>query len=105
MVADRRAGRSGQAVHRADGEGEEGVSSIQVGKLYIAFGALAAPIQEQVSRCGLKLPSGASVILQKCADSITYLRIQGILPDGQVHKARQRLMKRIQSAINQGQNP
>ena len=75
------------------------MSSIQQGRLRIAFGALSDPIQSQVLDCNLHIDSRQSVILQKCADSITYLGIQGILPDGEVHKARQRLMKSIIRAV------
>ena len=83
------------------------MSSIQHGRLYIAFGATCEPLTRQVRDCNLRLDPGQADVLQACADSITRLKIHSILSDGEAHKARQRLMKAIVRATtdNQGSAP
>lgn len=71
------------------------MSCIQQGLLRISFGALSEPIRIQVKQCGLWIDPGSIDVLQACADSITRLRIHGVITDGESHKACQRLMKSI----------
>lgn len=62
----------------------------------IVFGALAPQLYVQLS-----LPRRRLRYLQECADGITTLAIGGLLSDGETHRARRRLMKRIQETFFQ----
>jgi hypothetical protein len=61
----------------------------------IAFGAPCKPLCQQV---GIK--NNDIDRLQILADSITRLRIAGILSESQCHSARQKLMKQISKAVS-----
>lgn len=76
------------------------MSLIQHGRLRIHFAAMASPLRKQVQDCGLSLDPGQVDVLQACADSITRLRIHGVLTEGESHKACQRLFKAIKNAVN-----
>lgn len=61
----------------------------------IAFGALSPPLCEQT---GISSPD-----VDRCqilADSITRLRIAGLLTDGQCHAARKKLVKMVSAAVS-----
>ena len=60
----------------------------------IAFGALVPKLYEQ-----LGLPKRRLTYLQDAADSITTLAIGRLLSDAEVHRARQRLVKRIARTV------
>lgn len=56
----------------------------------ITFGALAEPLHSQLS-----LPRRRLRYLQECADGVTALSVGRLLSESEVHRARQRIMKRI----------
>jgi hypothetical protein len=76
------------------------VSLIFNGRLRIQFGACCDPLRKQVQACGLSIDPGQVDALQGYADAIVKLSVQHILSDGEQHKANQRLMKRIASAVS-----
>ena len=80
------------------------MSSIQQGRLRIIFGATAENLSRQIEAVGLDGDSNAVDDLQRYADAVTLLSVQGVLSEGEAHKARQRLMKRIVKAV-QMQHP
>ena len=57
----------------------------------IVFGALAPKLHEQI-----KISRRRLRYLQDCADGITNLAIGRLLSEAEVHRARRRLVKRIQ---------
>ncbi len=60
----------------------------------VAFGALAPKLHEQ-----LPVSARSVRLLQRYADAISLLLIGGCLSDGEAHRARQRLMKRLMKRI------
>jgi hypothetical protein len=64
-------------------------------QISVAFGATCKPLCQQV---GIK--NNEIDRLQILADSITRLRIAGILSESQCHSARQKLMKQISKAVS-----
>ena len=60
----------------------------------IRFGALSEPLHEQ-----LGLPEEDMKLVQRLADAVTLCNIHGILPDGETHKARKRIVKEINRVI------
>lgn len=68
-------------------------------KLSIHLGALAPKIAQQVRRAGRCLDKDAAHLLQKDADAITRLSIRGLLSEGEVDKARRRLVKEVGRAL------
>lgn len=67
-------------------------------RLSLRFGAVAPSIGEQIEAHGLPLPSGLRA-LESDADAINRLRFHNVLTDGEVRRARERLMKRVTAAI------
>lgn len=63
--------------------------------LGLTFGALSKPIFEQVEKQGYTLSEFNGNFVQKMADGLTLLRIQGILSNSEVVKAHKRLIKRV----------
>lgn len=60
----------------------------------ILFGALAAPLWQQV-----KLPPQKLRDIQRMADSITLLAIHGALSEAEAHRARKRIVKKIAALL------
>ena len=69
--------------------------------LGIRFGAVAAPITEQLAQQDLKLEAIEGVRVQANADAITRLHLHGMLTDHEAHRARRRLMKYVLRAARQ----
>lgn len=65
----------------------------------ITFGALADPIRKQLRLQGLRAPREMVKAFQRCADAITLLALHNLLPDGETHKARVRLIKQIRVRV------
>lgn len=63
--------------------------------LQISFGALCPPILGQLKDAGINVNKEDVDRWQRCADSIVRLAVHQILSDSEVHKARQRLLKKI----------
>ena len=61
----------------------------------IRFGALSEPLHKQ-----LDVPPSELELEQKLADAITLCSIHFIMTDGEVTKARKRLMKLIEKKLN-----
>lgn len=59
--------------------------------MQVVFGALAPPLSQQIS--------GLPKMYDKDADSITRLVVRGIITEGEAHKARMRLLKRIERDV------
>lgn len=71
--------------------------------LNIHFGALVSSIAEQLADQGIVYGvsmKDAVLHFQMDADAITRLSVRLLLPDGEVRKLRQKLMKRITTAVN-----
>ena len=62
----------------------------------IIFGALCKPLHEQMGMLKHEVE-----VEQKCADAITLLAVQGVLPDSQIHKARKRVMNSLMKKYNE----
>jgi hypothetical protein len=62
----------------------------------LVFGATAPQLWQQV-----KCDRPTMALSQKCADAITLLSIHSVLSDAEVHRARQRLVKRIRETVNE----
>jgi hypothetical protein len=71
----------------------------------IEFGALAAPIKEQLKDQGISLEDDISERFEKIAYSIVFLHLQGIIPDSVRDSARKKLMKKISIAIHYEHDP
>jgi hypothetical protein len=63
------------------------------------FGALCKSLKEQLKEQGYELPHEDYARFQMIADSITTLKLHGILPDSIVYKAHQKLLKQIVESI------
>jgi len=74
---------------------ENAMSGLQTRKVGIKFGALAAPIAEQLEQQGSRLRSPDVTLVQDWADAIARLSIAGILTEAETHRARGRIMKRL----------
>lgn len=61
----------------------------------IRFGALAPPMSEQMK--GLISDSDGE-LFDKLKDAIVILRVHGMIPDGECHKAHQRILKAIEKS-------
>lgn len=62
----------------------------------LEFGALCPPISKQL---GGKVSLKVGEVLDKNAQAIDRLRIHGLLTEGEVHKARWRLIRTIEREI------
>ena len=62
----------------------------------IIFGALCDPLHEQTGMLKHEVE-----VEQKCADAITLLAVQGVLPDSQIHQARKRVMNSLMKKYNE----
>ena len=76
------------------GEGEEDM----IQKIEIHFGALAPKIRKQLHEQGIIYPIGRDW-WQQHANHITSLLISGIITDADAHRARKRIMRRINAHI------
>jgi hypothetical protein len=85
------------------------VSTFYDGKLRIYFGATCDSLVKQINDLGLTIATPNRMdTLQKYSDAITLLLIHQVLTEGEAHKARGRLMKKIRSAVYyelQGKSP
>lgn len=61
----------------------------------LAFGALAPKLHKQLGQ-----PQRRFRCLQDCADSIVTLAVGRILPESEVQRARERLVKRIAQVLS-----
>ena len=66
--------------------------------MYLSFGALAPKISEQLAG---KIDAKKAEGFDADAFELTRLKIRGLLTDGEVHKARRRLVKAIEKAIRE----
>jgi len=66
----------------------------------IEFGALAAPIEKQLERQGIKIPKEEADRFERIANAIVLLHLRDIIPDSTRDKAREKLMKQISTAIH-----
>lgn len=64
----------------------------------LSFGALCKPLKEQVRARGYELQDDSD-LLQRMADSISFLLIHQIATDAEAHRMRKRLVKAIQESI------
>jgi len=64
-------------------------------RLGIQFGALCDGIDEQLGRQNYRLPDPHRGRIQKAADSITYLVVQGLATDAEKRNICKRIMKEI----------
>lgn len=72
--------------------------------LSLVFGAMAAPLTDQLNEQGFgpdDISSKDVLMYQKDADSITRLAVRGLIPEGVVRSARQRLLTRISKHIKE----
>jgi hypothetical protein len=65
----------------------------------LSLGALAPPIQEQLSRRGLQIEPETLERLQQNSDAITRLQICGILTEAESDRARNRFMKKLSEHV------
>ena len=70
--------------------------------LRLAFGALCAPLKDQLKSQGIKLPADFVKKQQRDAEALAQLQISGILPDSAVAKGRKAILKKIQKAAAPG---
>jgi hypothetical protein len=69
-------------------------------KLYISFGAFAPTIEEQINSMKMKILNKKEIkFCQELAHAITLLRVQCILTELEVERARKKLMKQIAKAV------
>lgn len=61
----------------------------------LRFGALCPPIIEQITEQGLGISARLVAHYQKDVDAIIRLTVRGVITDGEAHRAKTRLMKRI----------
>jgi hypothetical protein len=73
--------------------------------LRLAFGALCAPLKEQLQSQGIKLPADFVKKQQGDADALVRLLISGILPDSAIAKGRKAILKKIQKAATPKKTP
>jgi hypothetical protein len=68
-------------------------------KFGLRFGALSPLIKAQLDQQGLLYEKDEVHHFQKDADAINRLRIRGYIPDSQLNKIHQKLMKKIGSHV------
>lgn len=68
----------------------------------VSFGALADPLSKQFA--GM-LPPDALRKYDELAKAIVRLHVHGLLPDGAVHAARKKLLKKIEKEIVKERKP
>lgn len=61
----------------------------------LAFGAMSPKISEQLDKQGFLYQEEDISHFQKDADAIVRLRVRGLLPEGQIEKCHQKLVKKI----------
>lgn len=66
-------------------------------KLEIRLGGMAPALQEQLS--GMPLSADEVDLFQRCADAITLLSVQDVLPPGEIAGARRRLTQNVARKI------
>lgn len=66
-------------------------------KLEIWLGGMAPALHEQLS--GMPLSTDEVDLFQRCADAITLLSVQGVLPPSEVAGARRRLTQNVARKI------
>lgn len=71
----------------------------------VSFGAMAPPLAEQLAevlgeRSHPNLPQH-----QKDADAIARLAVRGVLTETEAHRARKRLMKRLEGIVREASAP
>lgn len=76
-----------------------------MGDISIEFGALVRPIKSQLEFQGVYLPEKDVERFEKVAYSITYLHLQGFIPDRVRDSARNKLVRAIGNAIRRDRNP
>jgi len=69
----------------------------------ISFGAISPRLVDQLQ--GRKIPDSEIVKIQRVADAVTLLRIQGIITESATHSARKKITKRIAKAIKEFSTP
>lgn len=70
-------------------------------RFHIEFGAMAAPIDEQLRDQGLRLDIEpmARQLLQRDTHEVTRLFVRGILAEAEAHKARRRILQIIKKQV------
>lgn len=68
----------------------------------LSFGALSEPLKKQLAEQGLRMKSKYLQHFQKDADALSRLHIRGLIPDSEVRKIRQKLMKSITKKLLEG---
>lgn len=63
-------------------------------KIGLHFGAMASPLKEQLA--GIPIKKDHLAICQRAADSICFLYLHGLLPDGERKKACRRVLKLVE---------
>lgn len=72
----------------------------------IGYGAIMPMIEDQLKEQGLQfINPGSSKTFQYQADAIVRLHLSGILTDGEVDRARQRLQRSIAAAVEAQATP
>jgi hypothetical protein len=62
----------------------------------LEIGSLTDPISKQLAGC---ISAADGKILDRDADSITYVYVRGYMPDATVQRARKKLIARCQAAV------
>lgn len=69
-------------------------------KLKLQFGALRAPLAEQLTAAGVTCDPGDDASRwQEFADAIALLSIHSLITDGETHRARRRLLMLIKQGV------
>lgn len=66
----------------------------------IEFGALSKPLKEQLAEQGISLPEKDEAFLRRLMESITLLKLHGLIPESIANKARSKVMKKIMKTID-----
>lgn len=74
-------------------------------ELKIKISGISDPISLQLDQQGLTYVLKEVISFDKCAEAITRLSINNILPAGEVEKSRARLFKQIQQHVNKHNKP
>lgn len=69
----------------------------ETARLELSFGALAKPLAAQADLSAIN--ADTVVHLQRDADAITRLLIRGLLSGAEAHRARKRLMRKIEQEL------
>lgn len=67
----------------------------------IEFGALSKPLKEQLADQGIALPEKDEEFLRRLMESITLLKLHGLVPYSVANRARSKVMKKIMKAIDE----